>query len=239
MLIKLKLAKNGAINNGLHTARPIFPSGSVLHLKEVEMKSTMHLPRLICIAGALLLSACTTPEKQAPKPAPAPTLAQMLSDADAAARAGQYDKAYVLLEKGGAAYPADKAPWLQLAQMKFDRGQYGDAIGHALEALERDPDDKVANSIVAVSGLRLSGKALADLSRQNNLNGSLRSEAQELAKLLRASIGEEVLVPPARRPAAAAGKRTAGAAGSPAAAPASAPAGKGTQGGADPFSGLK
>lgn len=239
MLIKLKLAKNGAINNGLHTARPIFPSGSVLHLKEVEMKSTMHLPRLICIAGVLLLSACATPEKQAPKPAPAPTLAQMLSDAAAAARAGQYDKAYALLEKGGAAYPADKAPWLQLAQMTFDRGQYGDAIGHALEALERDPDDKVANSIVAVSGLRLSGKALADLSRQNNLNGSLRSEAQELAKLLRASIGEEVLVPPARRPAAAAGKRTAGAAGSPAAAPASAPAGKGTQGGADPFSGLK
>ena len=206
------------------------------------MKSTMHLPAsasIACLAGALLLSACAATEPPAPKPVPAPTLAPVLSEADAAARAGQYDKAYALLEKGGAAYPADKAPWLQLAQMTFDRGQYGDAIGHALEALERDPDDKVANSIVAVSGLRLSGKALADLSRQNNLNGSLRSEAQELAKLLRASIGEEVLVPPARRPAAAAGKRTAGAAGSPAAAPASAPAGKGTQGGADPFSGLK
>ena len=204
------------------------------------MKSTTHLPHVVCVAGALLLSACTTPEKSLSKPVPAPTLAQVLSDADAAARAGQYDKAYTLLEKGGSAYPADKAPWLQLAQMKFDRAQYGDAISHALEALERDPDDKVANSIVAVSGLRLSGKALADLSRQNNLNGSLRSEAQELAKLLRASIGEEVLVPSARRPAAAAGKRTAGtAAGSPAAAPVPAPAGKGAQGSADPFSGLK
>lgn len=194
------------------------------------MKSRMHPPRLACLAGALLLAACTTPPPPAPMPAPKPTLTQVLSEADAAVRAGQYDKAYTLLEKGGSAYPADKAPWLQMAQMKFDRGQYGDAISHALEALERDPDDKVANSIVAVSGLRLSGKALADLSRQNNLNGSLRSEAQELAKLLRASIGEEVLVPPARRPAAG-GKRTAA---SP--APALVPAAKG---GADPFSGLK
>lgn len=198
------------------------------------MKSRMHPPRLACLAGALLLAACTTPPPPAAKPAPAPTLAQVLSEADAAARAGQYDKAYTLLEKGGSAYPADKAPWLQMAQMKFDRGQYGDAISHALEALERDPDDKVANSIVAVSGLRLSGKALADLSRQNNLNGSLRSEAQELAKLLRASIGEDVLVPPAKRPAAG-GKRAA-ASSSPAPSPAPAPAAKG---GADPFSGLK
>lgn len=198
------------------------------------MKSRMHPPRLACLAGALLLAACTTPPPPAAKPAPKPTLAQVLSEADAAARAGQYDKAYTLLEKGGSAYPADKAPWLQMAQMKFDRGQYGDAISHALEALERDPDDKVANSIVAVSGLRLSGKALADLSRQNNLNGSLRSEAQELAKLLRASIGEDVLVPPAKRPAAG-GKRAA-ASSSPAPSPAPAPAAKG---GADPFSGLK
>lgn len=203
-------------------------------MKETQDEVTHASARLACLAGALLLAACTTAPPPAPKPAPAPTLAQVLSEADVAARAGQYDKAYTLLEKGGSAYPADKAPWLQMAQMKFDRGQYGDAISHALEALERDPDDKVANSIVAVSGLRLSGKALADLSRQNNLNGSLRSEAQELAKLLRASIGEDVLVPPAKRPAA--GAKRAAASSAPAPAPAPAPAAKG---GADPFSGLK
>ena len=198
---------------------------------QLPPQSARILPRIAGLAAALVLSACATPEKAPAKPTPAPTLAQVMSDADAAARGGQYERAVSLLKGGGGSYPADKAPWLQLAQMAFDRGQYGDAIGHALEALERDPDDKVANSIVAVSGLRLSGKALADLSRQNNLNGSLRSEAQELAKLLRASIGEEVLVPPARRPAA--GKRGAGS-GAPA-AKASAPQG----GAADPFSGLK
>lgn len=196
------------------------------------MKPAITLSRFTCLAGALLLAACATTEAPAPKKPAAPTLAQVMSEADAAARAGQYERAMILLKGGGTSYPADKAPWLQMAQMKFDRGQYGDAIGDALEALERDPDDKVANSIVAVSGLRLSGKALADLSRQNNLNGSLRSEAQELAKLLRASIGEEVLVPPARRPPAAA-KRSAGS-GTPAAKGTAAQAGA-----ADPFSGLK
>ena len=201
------------------------------------MKPATTLPRIACLAGALLLAACTTPEPAAPRKSAAPTLAKVMNDADAAARAGQYDRAMILLKAGGASYPADKAPWLQMAQMKFDRGQYGDAIGHALEALERDPDDKVANSIVAVSGLRLSGKALADLSRQNNLNGSLRSEAQDLAKLLRASIGEDVLVPPAKRPAVS-GKRAANSAAP--AAPAAAAKGTAAQGStADPFSGLK
>jgi len=198
------------------------------------MKPVSILPRIACLASALLLAACATPDQPAPQKPAAPTLAQVMSEADAAARAGQYERAMTLLQRGGANYPADKAPWLQMAQMKFGRGQYGDAIGHALEALERDPDDKVANSIVAVSGLRLSGKALADLSRQNNLNGSLRSEAQDLAKLLRASIGEDVLVPPARRPPAA-GKRAAiSSSGTPAAKGAAAPASV-----TDPFSGLK
>lgn len=198
------------------------------------MKPATVLPRIVCFASALLLAACATPDQSAPKKPAAPTLAQVMSDADAAARAGQYDRAMTLLRGGGSSYPADKAPWLQMAQMKFDRGQYGDAIGHALEALERDPDDKVANSIVAVSGLRLSGKALADLSRQNNLNGSLRSEAQDLAKLLRASIGEDVLVPPAKRQPTGGKRAATSGSGAPAAKGAAAPGSV-----ADPFSGLK
>ncbi|WP_436570825.1 tetratricopeptide repeat protein [Janthinobacterium sp. LB2P10] len=215
-------------------APPIFSSGSVLHLKECPMKPATMLPRIACLASALLLAACATLDQSASKKSATPTLAQVMSDADAAARAGQYERAMTLLQGGGSSYPADKAPWLQMAQMKFDRGQYGDAIGHALEALDRDPDDKVANSIVAVSGLRLSGKALADLSRQNNLNGSLRSEAQDLAKLLRASIGEDVLVPPARRPPAAGKRAATSGSGTPAVKGAVQPAGA-----ADPFSGLK
>ncbi|MBA5608410.1 hypothetical protein H3H36_23975 [Duganella sp. FT3S] len=159
------------------------------------------LPILAC---AMLLSACATDGEQvrAERVQPA-TLDRALAEADTAVAAGQADKAQVILKGAASTYPADKQPWLHLAQMKFDRASYGEAITNALEALQRDPNDKLGNSIVAVSGLRLSTKALTDLSQQNNLNGSLRSEAQDLARLLRTSLGEDVLVPsspPAHRP---------------------------------------
>lgn len=153
------------------------------------------------LACALLLCGCAF---DAPLVRPAnlatATLDSALAEASRAAASGQQDKALSLLRSAAASYPAEKAPWLSLAQMKFDRGSYGEAIVHAQEALQRDPGDQVGNSIVAVSGLRLSTKALADLSQQNNLSGSLRNEARDLARMLRTSIGEEVLVPPVAAP---------------------------------------
>ncbi len=56
----------------------------------------------------------------------------------------------------------------------------------------------MANSIAAVSGLRVASKALAELTRKNNLSGNVKTEAQDLAKLLRTSLGEDVLVAAAR-----------------------------------------
>ena len=192
------------------------------------------LSRLSCVATLLLLSACATDGggMRADKTT-AVTLEHALAEADTAVAAGQPDKAQAILKNAATSYPADKTPWLHLAQLKFDRASYGEAILDAQEALQRDPLDKLGNSIIAVSGLRLSTKALADLSQQNNLNGSLRSEAQDLAKLLRSSLGEDVLVPPANahRPAPPARKPVA----------AASPAGKQTNQSAstDPFGGLK
>lgn len=122
------------------------------------------------------------------------TLESMLADADRAAAAGQHDKWHGVLKAAAANYPTEKGPWLQMAQMRFDRGYYSDAIAQAQEVLQRDPGDKQAHSIIAVSGLRLSTRSLAELSQQSNL-GSVRSEAQELARMLRTTLGEEVLVP--------------------------------------------
>jgi hypothetical protein len=155
------------------------------------------LPRVgyILLLDIFLLTGCATEDPAAPK-APAVTLPHLMSEADAASRAGQYDKSLLILKGAAASFPASKTPWLQMAQMKFDRANYGDAVGNALEVLQRDPEDTIANSILVVSGLRLSTKALADLTRQNNLSGSTRSEAQVLAKLLRTSLGEDMLVPP-------------------------------------------
>ena len=187
---------------------------------------------LPCVASLLLLSGCATDGDTVRVEKPqASTLERALADANTALAAGQNDKANGILKSAATNYPAEKAPWLHMAQIKFDRASYGEAIMNALEALQRDPTDKLGNSIVAVSGLRLSTKALADLSQQNNLNGSLRSEAQDLAKLLRTSLGEDVLVPAAnpapRKPAAAPAKKAA------------ATPSKNQTNNSDPFGGLK
>jgi predicted Zn-dependent protease len=122
-------------------------------------------------------------------------MASAMADVDAAVLAGQNDKAYAILKNAGSTFPTDKTPWVRIAQMHFDSTNYGEAIVDALEALERDPEDTLANSIVAVSGLRVTSKALSDLSQKNNLTGNVRTEAQDLAKLLRTSLNEDVLVP--------------------------------------------
>jgi predicted Zn-dependent protease len=149
------------------------------------------VPTFICVA---LLSACAGMQGNGSGSKPS-TLASAMTDADAAVMAGQNDKAYTILKSASSAFPTEKTPWLRMAQMRYDTRDYGEAIVDALEALQRDPEDTLANSIVAVSGLRVSSKALADLTQTNNLSGPVRSEAQDLAKLLRGALGEEKLVP--------------------------------------------
>lgn len=149
------------------------------------------LPSMICAA---LLAACAGP---APGPANKPVvMASAMADADAAAKNGQTGQAYAILKGAAGANPTDKAPWLRMAQMRFEDKNYGEAIVNGLQALERDPDDMLAYSLVAVSGLRVSSKALADLTQKNGFSGSVRSEAQELATLLRTTLKEPVM--PAR-----------------------------------------
>jgi antitoxin (DNA-binding transcriptional repressor) of toxin-antitoxin stability system len=176
------------------------------------MKFLRLMPSLVCAA---ILTACASSGPPSGPAKPPSTMAAAMADVDGAVMAGQTDKAYALLKSAGASFPTDKTPWVRMAQMRFDSTDYGEAIVNAVEALERDPDDTLANSIVAVSGLRVTSKALADLSQKNNLSGNVRTEAQELAKLLRSSLGEEVLVAnggrPAAKPTNTTGKKAGGA----------------------------
>jgi tetratricopeptide (TPR) repeat protein len=165
-------------------------------------------PVLFAAAAAAALAGCETMNANSSARQSAAVSPNIYAEADAALASGQSEKAISLLKSASVAHPVDKKPWVRMAQIRFDATQYGEAISNAQEALARDPDDTLAYSILAVSGLRVASKALADLTRKNNLQGSVRSEAQDLAKLLRSSLGEEVLVssrsaqrkdPPARK----------------------------------------
>jgi predicted Zn-dependent protease len=160
------------------------------------------------------LAACAGP---APAPVATPvTMASALADADAAAKAGRSGEAYTILKNAAGDNPTDKAPWLRMAQMRFEDKNYGEAIVNGLAAIERDPDDMLAYSLVAVSGLRVSSKALGDLTQKNGFSGSVRNEAQDLANLLHSTLKVEKIVPakPAA-PARAATPKAASAAASP------------------------
>lgn len=209
------------------------------------MKITLgnHLVAISCVA---LLSACASgPKVPSLDSAPSADLSVLMDAAGAAEKAEQKDVALRQYEEASKLYPTAFLPWLKIAQIKFEAASYGEAISAAQQAVARDERNKVAHSILAVSGLRVSTKALADLRHQNELTGTVRNEAQDLAKVLRESLGERVLVPAASTPAtAAAAARTAPTvvvrprAAVPPKAAASAPAAVGT-GSSSPFGALK
>lgn len=161
------------------------------------MNNQTILNRAIIIAMCTLsLAACKTAPVAPPAP---PKLQELLSQAAQEAATGQKEQAVRLWKQASTIYPTDKTPWSSIAQSRYESGQYGEAIVSAQEVLVRDPNDKLANSIIATSGLRLATRSLGELSRQSGLVGPLRSESQELAKLLRETLGENNLfadVPP-------------------------------------------
>ena len=167
------------------------------------MKLTI-LVNLLTLTALLGTVGCSSVPKEAeillkPKSVELPVL---MEQAAATEKSGTKDAAIKQYEEAAKAYPASKLPWARVAQIQFDAANYGEAIVAAQQVVSRDEKDKVAHSILSVSGLRVYTKALADLSRQNELSGSIRSEAQSLTKVLRESLGEQVLVPVATpRPA--------------------------------------
>ncbi len=198
----------------------------------------MRFKRLMpLIVGVVALAGCASGPQIASSRANTAVGEQVFTEADKAIAAKQEEKAYAMLKAASDAHPVDKRPWVKMAQIRFNAGVYGEAITNAHEALERDPDDQVAHSIVAVSGLRVASRALADLTRKNNLNGDVKSEAQDLAKLLRTSLGESELFK--KGESAKTTPVRARAPREPAATPAKAASNTTSSNDKDPFSGLK
>lgn len=155
------------------------------------------------LAAGLLFTGCATTPTPPTAAAPAvQSLAQYMQEASQAAGEGSKQRSRELYYTAAKTYPASKEPWLKLAEDYFEASNYGQAILAAQEVIQRDPDDSLATGVLAVSGLRVSAAALSTLRKQQTtLNGGTRTEAENLARVLRELLGEPVLVP---RPAAAA-----------------------------------
>lgn len=202
----------------------------------------------IAIGAAALFSGCaSTGSTTGPQSEEA--FAQSMAQADAALKGGQREQAVSLYEEIAKTNPARQEPWSQIAQIQYADEKYPQAILAAEEALQRDGNDRKAKSILAVSGLRVARRSVMELRDDSALAGDVRTDAQVLAKMLRETLGEQVLFPeekakppvrkrpvarPAPRAKAAPAEQAAPAA--PAAAPAAANAGGGS---ADPFGALR
>lgn len=211
----------------------------------------MKLARLYKSLAALsvvLLCACSFTKEAPPAPKALVELPDLMAQGGAAENDGLKVAALRRYEEAAQLYPTSKLPWLRIAHIQFDSANYGEAIVAAQQVVSRDDSDKVARSILSVSGLRVAARAVADLSKNRGLVGSVRTEAQELATVLRESLGENVLVPaqapglvgvkPRATPSSAApAERTSATPPSaPARATSAAPASTGT---GSPFSSLK
>ncbi|QOW19660.1 hypothetical protein INQ41_00765 [Lysobacter ciconiae] len=168
---------------------------------------------VICRALAMaalipVLGACSS------MPAKPGGYAAVLENAESAARAGRVESALVGFDEAAQADPTNKQPWVRIAQLQFDAGNYGRAIVAAEEVLQRDPADQVADSVLTVSGLRIASQSLQRLQGSGALaTETARIEAERLAATMRATMGETILdtgEPPAAKARSRAPSRRAG-----------------------------
>ena len=149
------------------------------------------------VAAAFALGGCATPPPPS-EPAPAVvSLEEWLARGDAARKDALHEAARSAYREGAKAYPTDKQPWLRLADDYFNTGDYGNAVLAAQEAVQRDPRDNTAHSVLAVSGLRITAGSLAALREQSGYPVGSREEALEVTRRLREALGDPSLLPPA------------------------------------------
>ena len=87
-------------------------------------------------------------------------------------------------------FPADKRPWLGLAQSYFELSDYGNTVLAAQEVVLRDPEDETAHGLMAISGLRVATIALGSIRESGDINDTARREAEIMSRNLRVLFGE-------------------------------------------------
>ena len=155
--------------------------------------------RAVMVSLLSALAACSSLQKQDTESAQKAVREKVdarLTAADEALKQGQSQQAFEQLDQAIKIDPSAKQPWVRKAQIHFEARQYGNAINDAQEVLQRDVNDLTAQSILAVSGLRVSAEALSHLRKVNEVKGSTRNEAESVAKLIREALGEPILVAP-------------------------------------------
>lgn len=164
-------------------------------------------PRLIRIGRALILAGTTLVSLYGCAVAPSDeSLApeqreqryqQLLSAADSAEKSGNPAQALSLLSQAAQIAPAHAEPWSRTAQIELDAGSYHQAVVAAEAAVQRDPQNRAANTVLTVGGLRIASDALNRLHDAEALNDGARATAATLARALREQLETRAPAPAA------------------------------------------
>lgn len=159
---------------------------------ELRVWSVAPLRMLMPFVFILGMSGCASMFHKTPPP---PTYEQLMSAAESKVAQKDVEAALAGFQEAAAADPSRAEPWEHCAQLQFDSGDYGRAIVAAKEALKRDPESWLADSVLTVSGLRVAVESLSRLHDKADITGEVRTEAELLAQGLRSTLGEDILVP--------------------------------------------
>ena len=193
-------------------------------MKFVDKAPASSLAKRALVLGSFAaLTACGSMQKKPAQPtssappaastvAPAVvSLEEWMARGEAAIKNGNHMAARDAWRAATKSYPTAKQPWLKLSEDYFNAADYGNAVLAAQEALQRDPKDRMAHSVLAVSGLRLTAGSLTALREDGTFSAAVgsREEAVAVTRSLREALGEPVLVPPPEPASAPAHKRPA------------------------------
>lgn len=162
----------------------------------VPSRARSAIKQAFLIAAALSLGACATGNPDG-KLTDLPPMDKLLESADQTLASGDRDAAVKQYTQAAAANPTSAKPWVKIAQTEFEANNYPATIQAADEAMKRDTTSKEAKALAVVASLRVAVQALADMRKDVQLRGTTRSEAEQLAKSLRETLGQDVLVPTA------------------------------------------
>jgi len=153
---------------------------------------------IVLICGVcLVVSGCAGNQPAMSKEEFSVAMSKSSMSVDTLLEKGDHEEATKILNDLAKRNPGRKEPWARLAKIHFDAKNYAQAIVAAEEVLQRDGADRSAKSIRAVAGLRVAAQSLKELRDDVELKGDARSDAVGLAQVMRDTLGEEVLVPPA------------------------------------------
>lgn len=150
----------------------------------------------LVFGATVVISGCASNKVSMSQEEFSAAMAQSSMSVDTLLEKGNQEEAVKILGDLAKQNPGRKEPWIRMAKVHFDAENYAQAIVAAEEALQRDGTDRSAKSIRAVAGLRVAAQSLTDLRGDVELKGDARSDAVGLAKVMRDTLGEEVLVPP-------------------------------------------